>query len=107
VLPATPKTLRNYLTGDREPFRDWLRGLRDAQGRNIIRARLNRLQAGNFGNCEPVGEGVQELKIDFGPGYRVYFGIDGDTVVLLCGSDKDSQQRAIAVAKERWQDYNA
>lgn len=69
--------------------------------------RLNRLGAGNFTNCEPVGAGVQEQKIDFGPGYRVYFGVDGDSIILLNGGDKDSQPRDIAKAKDYWRDYNA
>jgi putative addiction module killer protein len=81
--------------------------LRDAKGRNVIRTRLNRIQAGNFGNCDPVGDGVQELKIDFGPGYRIYFGEDGDLVILLFGGDKDTQVRDIQEAKRNWGDYNA
>ena len=90
-----------------EPFLRWLRRLRDAQARSVIRTKLNRLQSGNFSNCEPVGEGVHELKIAFGPGYRVYFGTDGEVIVLLTGGDKDSQGRDIAKAKEYWADYNA
>jgi len=65
------------------------------------------VQSGNFGNCEPVGEGVQELKIYYGPGYRVYFGEDDKIVVLLWGSDKDSQQQAIRIARDFWREYNA
>jgi putative addiction module killer protein len=86
---------------------EWLRGLRDGKARGVIRTRLDRLQSGNFSNCEPVGNGVHELKIDFGPGYRVYFGEDGDSVILLQGGDKDTQERDIKKAKEYWGDYNA
>lgn len=108
MIPAIPRVLRNYQTEDqREPFREWLLGLGDKKARAIIRNRLNRIQSGNFGKCEPVGEGVQELKIYYGPGYRVYFGVDDKVVILLWGSDKDAQQQAIRIARDFWRDYNA
>ena len=108
MIPAIPRVLRIYETENhREPFREWLRNLKDKVARAAIRNRLNRVQSGNFGNCEPVGEGVLELKIYFGPGYRVYFGVDDNIVILLWGSDKDAQQRAISIAKDFWRDYNA
>jgi putative addiction module killer protein len=76
-------------TNEKSPFLDWLLGLRDIQARAIIRARINRLELGNFGDCKSVGGGVLELRVPFGPGYRVYLGRDGHTVVvLLCGGDK-------------------
>lgn len=107
-MEARPRTLSNYLTADdEEPFEDWIRGLRDGKGRGVIRARIARVQQGNFGDCEAVGEGVHELKVDFGPGYRVYFGEDGDIVVLLGGGTKRTQVSDINKAKERWRDYNA
>jgi putative addiction module killer protein len=107
-MEATPRTLRNYVTQSGvEPFRRWLRGLSDVQGRNVIRTKLNRIQSGSFSDCRPVGEGVHELKIHVGPGYRVYFGTDEDVVVLLTGGDKGSQVRDIARAKTYWEDYNA
>jgi len=107
-VEARPRVLREYETlGATSPFSDWIGGLRDQRGRGIIRNRLNRIQQGNFGSCEPVGEGVHELKIDFGPGYRVYFGVDGDQVILLGGGDKSSQAANIATAKQRWRDYSA
>jgi putative addiction module killer protein len=62
---------------------------------------------GNFGDCEPVGDGVSELKIHFGPGYRVYFGQDGNDVILLLGGEKKAQSANIKTAKEYWKDYNA
>lgn len=99
-MKATPRALLYYRTPlDTEPCLEWLRTLRDAKGRAVIRTRLNRIEQGNFSNCEPIGEGVHELKIDFGPGYRVYFGEDGDRVILLCGGDKDTQVRDIAKAR--------
>jgi putative addiction module killer protein len=81
--------------------------MRDARARNAIRNRLPRLEAGNFGHCEPVGEGVHELKIDFGPGYRVYFANDGNEVILLAGGSKSTQPTDIRTALKRWKDYNA
>ena len=76
------------------------------KGRACIRTRLDRVALGNLGDCEPVGEGVSELRIAFGPGYRVYFAQDGDTIVLLlCGGDKSTQVKDIKRAKEYWADY--
>lgn len=101
------RELREYLTETgHNPFRDWIEGLRDAQARARIRIRLNRIRLGNLGDCKPVGEGVLELRLDFGPGYRVYVGQDGDVlVILLCGGDKRTQARDIRKAKEFWQSY--
>lgn len=73
-----------------------LEALKDIRARAQIRARLARLGAGNFGDCKPLRDGVQELKIDYGPGYRVYLSRQGPVLVLLlCGSDKGDQDRAI------------
>ena len=88
------------------PFNDWLASLRDHQARARIRTRINRVRLGNLGDCEPVGDGVLELKIDYGPGYRVYFGQVGmKLVILLCGGDKSSQAEDIRRAIEYWEDY--
>ena len=81
-------------------FNEWLRGLRDARGRAKIQARLDRLALGNAGDVAPVGEGVSELRIHFGPGYRVYFTRRGeDLIVLLAGGDKSSQHSDIKFAQ--------
>jgi putative addiction module killer protein len=108
-VDAVPQELREYVAASgRNLFRDWLLSLKDMRGRAVIRVRLNRLRLGNFGDCKPVGEGVQELRVSFGPGYRVYFGRHGNTVViLLCGGDKGSQTRDIAKAREFWRDYRS
>jgi putative addiction module killer protein len=90
------------------PYSDWLRGLRDTQGRSSIRSRIARLRAGLFGDCKTVGEGVQELRIDVGPGYRVYIGQDElTTILLLCGGSKKGQQRDIEAAKAYWKHYRS
>jgi putative addiction module killer protein len=89
-----------------EPFKEWLYGLRDVIGRKRVLARLSRLEQGNLGDCSPVGEGVSELRMFFGSGYRVYFGEHGDhLVVLLCGGDKSSQSQDIEQAKTYWREY--
>ncbi|MCK9201214.1 MAG: type II toxin-antitoxin system RelE/ParE family toxin [Gallionella sp.] len=89
-----------------EPLTDWLLSLRDKQVQAKIRIRLKRLEAGNFGDCEAVGEGVHELREHLGAGYRVYFGRHGHTVViLLCGGSKRSQATDIKTAKAYWQDW--
>lgn len=89
----------------RSPYAKWFDGL-NAEAAARIASALYRLADGNFSNVKGVGGGVFERKIDFGPGYRIYFGKDGDTVVILLGgSSKQRQQDAIAAAKERWVDY--
>jgi putative addiction module killer protein len=81
-------------------FAKWLSGLRDRQGRAKILARIDRLEDGNPGKTRSVGAGIVEMKIDFGPGYRVYFVQRGDVViVLLCGGDKSTQDNDIQRAK--------
>lgn len=90
----------------REPFTEWLNALRDKVAQARIRVRLRQVQAGNFGDCEPVGEGVMELRVHVGAGYRVYLGRHGKTVVLLlCGGDKRSQSADIKRAKELWSEW--
>jgi putative addiction module killer protein len=92
-MEVSEKQVENYLRSDgNSPFEDWMDSLRDKRARAKIRTRIARVRLGNFGNCEPVGGGVLELKIDYGPGYRVYFGQVGTKlVILLCGGDKSSQ----------------
>lgn len=88
------------------PFEEWIESLVDRAAAARIRARLARVRLGNLGERRAVGEGVSELKFDFGPGYRIYFGQRGRTlVVLLCGGEKKHQGRDIARAKSHWADY--
>lgn len=102
-----PKTIIVYQDDKgKEPFTDWLNDLRDQKGRRFILKRIGRLEQGLYGDCRPVGEGVSELRIFFGPGYRIYFGeVDGRIIILLCGGDKDSQSRDIQDAKAYWKEY--
>ncbi len=79
-------------------FAAWFAGLRDREARARITVRIRRLSLGNPGDVKPVGHGVSEMRIDHGPGYRVYFVRRGDTAVLLCGGDKRSQDRDVARA---------
>jgi putative addiction module killer protein len=82
-------------------FRKWLDSLRDRKARARIQARIDRLTLGNFGDARSVGEGVGELRIDYGPGYRIYFLRRGNTaVILLCGGDKHTQAADIAWARK-------
>ncbi len=100
---------RNYRNAaGKSPFREWILRKLDVDVRNRINARIRRIeQNGNYGDCEPVGNGVYELKLDTGPGYRIYFGIDGDQIILLGGGDKDTQDSDIRKAQECWGNYNA
>lgn len=84
------------------PFSDWLSNLRDVKGRAVIVARIARLKlSGNFGDWNSVGDGVGELRVHFGPGYRVYFCRRGEEVVILLGGgDKKSQTHDMAIAKK-------
>jgi putative addiction module killer protein len=94
------------LNNGRAPFKDWLLSLRDTQTRARIQSRIDRLRLGNFGDYQSVGNGVFELRIHFGSGYRVYFALHGAQVVLLlCGGDKNTQVRDIAEAQRYWKEF--
>jgi len=84
-----------------DDFRCWFDSLRDAKAADRIAVRIRRLSLGNAGDVKPVGDGVSEMRVDYGPGYRIYFIRRGtQLVVLLCGGDKRTQDRDIAVAKK-------
>jgi putative addiction module killer protein len=98
--------LRYQREDGRVPFAEWLEALRDKVAQARIRVRLRQVQAGNFGDSEPVGEGVIELRVHVGAGYRVYCARHGKTVVLLlCGGDKGSQAADIKRAKDLWSEW--
>jgi putative addiction module killer protein len=89
-----------------QPFTEWLDAVRDRPAQARIRVRLRQVQSGNFGDSEPVGEGVIELRVHVGAGYRVYCGRYGTSVVLLlCGGDKSSQASDIKRAKALWSEW--
>jgi putative addiction module killer protein len=98
--------LRTYVDErGRVPFETWILEL-DRQAQAKVTIALSRLERGNMSNVEAVGEGVSELKLNWGPGYRVYFGQDGKTIIiLLCGGTKKRQSRDIVIAKARWVSY--
>jgi putative addiction module killer protein len=107
-VDARPKEIRIYEDEEgRAPFSEWM-DRQDAPLYGRVMARLERVELGNLGDHRGVGDGVFELKIDFGPGYRVYFGLDGsELVVLLIGGTKKTQRRDIETAKQYWRNYNA
>lgn len=96
-----------YVTADGKcPFKKWIESFKDIQTKARIYRYVRSLSLGMFNNCKPVGERVHELKIDFGAGYRVYFGNEGGAVViLLCGGSKRSQDKDIKLAQKYWSDY--
>ncbi|SFQ22452.1 putative addiction module killer protein [Geopseudomonas sagittaria] len=90
----------NYLIQQTDTFANWHTALRDLRARIAIARRIDRAAAGNLGDVKPVGEGVSEMRVDVGPGYRLYFTRRGEMLILLlCGGDKSSQSRDIALAK--------
>lgn len=99
--------VRHYLTrAGKDVFDDWLSRLADARAQAKIAIRVDRLAAGNFGDCKPLRQGLYELRIDWGPGYRVYFAMLGRTrVLLLLGGDKRKQSSDIERASAYWKDY--
>lgn len=92
-----------YTIKEAGKFKTWLAGLKDQRARSRIVARIVRAGQGKLGDCEPVGDGVSEMRIAYGPGYRVYFAREGEiTYLLLCGGNKSSQARDILAARELW-----
>ena len=99
--------IRHYLAADgKDVYLEWLRRLRDMKARVAVERRLIRLEQGNFGDHRFCRNGVWELRVDVGPGYRVYYALSGGQVVLLlCGGDKRTQNSDICRACEHWQDW--
>lgn len=99
--------IRDYQTSEGHvPFKEWMSALSDRMARARIMARVERLAAGNFGDCKPLASGVWELRIDHGPGYRLYYARAGQQlIILLMGGDKRRQQADIETAIAYWQDW--
>jgi putative addiction module killer protein len=99
--------VRRYLTtAGRNVFGEWLSGLADAHAKARIANRIDRLSLGSFGDCKALGRGLFELRIDWGPGYRIYYAMIGQTcVLLLCGGDKRKQASDIQRARNYFKDY--
>ena len=97
----------HYLTqDDRDPYQDWLLRLADRQAKSRVMVRVEHLCNGGLGDCKPLRDGVWELRIDWGPGYRVYYALSGRHVVLLLlGGDKRQQNADISQAVEYWKDW--
>ena len=100
-----PFEVREYVEGERSPFAEWFEAL-DAVTAVRVQRYLRRLEAGNFGAAKSLREGVCEVRMDFGPGYRIYYGRErGTTIILLGGGSKRRQDADIAAAVERWKRY--
>jgi putative addiction module killer protein len=106
LLPAVIE-VRRYVTGaGRTVFSEWFAGLADRHAKARIADRLDRLEQGSFGDCKPLSGGLYELRIDWGPGYQIYYAMIGRTcLLLLCGGDKRKQSADIQRAREYLRDY--
>lgn len=111
VIPVVERKAQEYQTEAGEaPFRDWLVGLKDARAKAKVTKAVTQMEAGNFGDHKPIadGNGLQERRIDYGPGYRIYYITEGDELIILfAGSDKSDQQASIDAAKKYLADYSA
>jgi putative addiction module killer protein len=107
-VEASEREILYYVpkTGPPAPFRVWRDGITDKPSKLAITARIARMRGGNFSDSKPVGSGASENRIDFGPGFRIYYGVDGEKIILLCGGDKSTQERTdIETAIDFWTDY--
>lgn len=108
-MEAQPRILLTYQTADgHRPFDDWYLELKDPKTRLVIRKRINRLALGNLGDCKALQDGIFKLRIDYGPGFRLYFAqADQQIVLLQLGGDKSTQVQDIRKAKDYYDDYKA
>ncbi|NJD37999.1 MAG: type II toxin-antitoxin system RelE/ParE family toxin [Geobacter sp.] len=106
-MQTFPFEIEYYITdAGKKPFKEWLDSLRDVNGRAKVRVRLDRARLGNLGDHKQVDSGVYEIRIDCGPGYRVYFAKDGNRLLLLLiGGDKGTQSKDVKTAVAYWQDH--
>jgi putative addiction module killer protein len=96
----------NLLETFKTPYRQWYTRIKDEKAQIAISNRITRLRVGNFGDFKRLGQDLYELRIHYGPGYRAYFGVfQNDIVILLCGGDKGTQQRDITRARNYWYDF--
>lgn len=108
-MMAQPKEIELYGSEDgKVPFNVWIESITSPKTQQVIDARITRIRLGLMGDVNDVGDGVHEFRIDFGPGYRIYFANTGLTLILLlCGGDKSTQKKDIKQAKTFWADYQA
>ena len=106
-MQIRPREILNYTTpSGRNPYRQWYTRITDEKAQIAISNRITRLRVGNFGDFKRLGQDLYELRIHYGPGYRVYFGVfQNDIVILLCGGDEGTQQRDITRARNYWNDF--
>ena len=106
-MQIRPREILTYITpSGRDSYQQWYTRIKDQKAQIAISNRITRLRIGNFGDFKRLSSGLYELRIDYGPGYRVYFGLfQNDTVILLCGGTKGTQQRDINRAQNYWNDF--
>ena len=106
-MPEMENTINEYTDGKGySPYAHWLSSLRDARAKAMVIMQVDKMELGLFGDSEPIGDGLSELRIHHGPGYRVYYGKEGQQVyLLLCGGDKSTQSKDIKKAKGYWKDH--
>jgi len=109
VMEVKPRKLRNYVAPDgSEPFEEWLESLNDKSIRARSDTQIDRMRDGNFGDSEPLGNGLFELKLHFGSGYRVYYGkAEKIVVILVCGGIKRTQNKDIKIAEGYWAEFKS
>lgn len=107
-MEAKPRIIESYRRADgKYPYERWFKTIKHLPAGRKVAIRIERAEDGNLGDHRAVGEGVWEMRIDFGEGYRIYYGEDDDKLILLIGGTKTTQDSDIATAKEYWRDYNA
>ena len=103
------RVIQHFITTEgKDLFQEWFDSLKDKRAKDEVRKRIARIELGNFGDHHPItgGKGISELRITYGPGYRIYYGeTETAIILLLCGGDKSSQRKDIKKAKECWQLY--
>nr|VFK46950.1 MAG: putative addiction module killer protein [Candidatus Kentron sp. TC]VFK51082.1 MAG: putative addiction module killer protein [Candidatus Kentron sp. TC]VFK62097.1 MAG: putative addiction module killer protein [Candidatus Kentron sp. TC] len=106
-MPDTINSINEYTDEKgKSPYADWLRGLRDIRAKAKIIMQVDKMEVGLFGDVGPIGEGLSELRIHYGPGYRVYYGKKRQRLyLLLCGGDKSTQSKDVRKAKAYWKDH--